>query len=69
MLLSGNMLRISNRVAADVRATALGAGIVVLKEGFLLKRAQKGMVRSWNRRFFILNSLGVLYYLSTKVLL
>ncbi|KAK9801861.1 hypothetical protein WJX73_002804 [Symbiochloris irregularis] len=64
--LSGNMIRTSDRVAADVRSTAEGEGVKVLKEGFLLKRSQKGMVRTWDRRFFTLNSQGLLFYQSAK---
>lgn len=66
---AGDMLRTTDRIAEQVRQTAAGQGVTVLKEGFLLKRAQKGMVRSWDRRFFTLNSLGVLSYQSAKVLL
>ena len=61
------MLRTTERIASEVRATAEGQGVGVLKEGFLLKRSQKGMVRSWDRRYFTLNSLGVLHYQSAKV--
>ena len=61
------MIRTSDKVAADVKATGHGAGVTVLKEGFLLKRSQKGVVRTWDRRFFTLNSQGLLFYQSAKV--
>lgn len=61
------MLATTDRIVEQVRATGAGAGVTVLKEGFLLKRSQKGVVRTWDRRFFTLNSLGSLSYQSAKV--
>ena len=43
-----------------------GAEVTVLRQGYLLKRAS-GMRRDWNRRFFVLDSKGMLYYYSEKV--
>ena len=41
-----------------------GSTVTILKQGFLLKRSSKG--RKWDRRYFVLDSSGVLYYYSEK---
>ena len=41
--------------------------LAVLKQGWLLKRSSN-MRREWKRRFFVLDSSGMLYYMSNKVL-
>lgn len=43
-----------------------GAEITVLRQGWLHKRAG-GMRRDWKRRWFVLDSQGMLYYYSEKV--
>lgn len=43
-----------------------GSIVVVLKQGYLLKRSSN-MRKEWKRRFFVLDSLGMLYYYSNKV--
>lgn len=40
--------------------------LVVLKQGWLLKRSSN-MRGAWKRRFFVLDSAGMLYYTSNKV--
>ena len=43
-----------------------GTVVTVLRQGYLHKRSSN-MRREWKRRFFVLDSLGVLYYYSNKV--
>ncbi len=43
-----------------------GTVVTVLRQGWLHKRSTN-MRREWKRRFFVLDSLGVLYYYSNKV--
>ena len=43
-----------------------GTVVTVLRQGYLHKRSTN-MRREWKRRFFVLDSLGVLYYYSNKV--
>lgn len=43
-----------------------GAQVTVLRQGYLLKRGS-GMRREWKRRYFVLDSQGMLYYYSAKV--
>lgn len=40
------------------------ATVTILKQGFLLKRSSKR--NKWDRRYFVLDSSGVLYYYSSK---
>jgi len=42
-----------------------GKEVTILKQGYLLKRSSK-MRGKWQRRFFVLDSTGMLYYYSTK---
>lgn len=51
-----------------MRATAESGGsqVTVLKQGYLNKRSTN-LRREWKRRFFVLDSAGVLYYYSGKV--
>ena len=42
-----------------------GREVTILKQGYLLKRSSK-MRGKWQRRFFVLDSTGMLYYYSTK---
>ena len=53
-----------------IRATAAskGAQVTVLRQGYLLKKNSGGLRREWKRRFFVLDSSGMLYYYSAKVL-
>ena len=44
-----------------------GGTVVVLREGWLSKRSSN-MRKEWKRRYFVLDSLGMLYYYSNKVL-
>lgn len=44
-----------------------GGKVVILREGWLLKRSSN-MRKEWKRRYFVLDSLGMLYYYSNKVL-
>ena len=44
-----------------------GSVVTILRQGWLLKRSSN-MRREWKRRFFVLDSLGMLYYYSNKVL-
>lgn len=44
-----------------------GTVVTILRQGWLLKRSSN-MRREWKRRFFVLDSLGMLYYYSNKVL-
>jgi len=50
---------IARTVASD------GKEVTILKQGYLLKRSSK-MRAKWQRRFFVLDSTGMLYYYSTK---
>lgn len=52
---------------AHIRATAesRGAEVTVLRQGYLLKQSST-MKSKWQRRFFVLDSRGMLYYYSTK---
>lgn len=43
-----------------------GGVVTVLRQGWLLKRSSN-MRKEWKRRFFVLDSLGMLYYYSNKV--
>ena len=43
-----------------------GGVVTVLKQGYLLKRSSN-IRKEWKRRFFVLDSLGMLYYYSNKV--
>ncbi len=56
-------------VEQHIRATAASKGsqITVLKQGYLLKKNSGGLRREWKRRFFVLDSSGMLYYYSAKV--
>lgn len=65
---AGNMTVIVNEVEGYIKATAAsgGAQVTALKQGYLLKRSS-GMRREWKRRFFVLDSAGMLYYYSNKV--
>ena len=42
------------------------ATVTILKQGFLLKRSSKR--NKWDRRYFVLDSSGVLYYYSSKAI-
>lgn len=54
-----------------IRATAAskGAQVTVLRQGYLLKKNSGGLRREWKRRFFVLDSSGMLYYYSAKVVM
>ena len=43
-----------------------GSIVTPLRQGYLHKRSTN-MRREWKRRYFVLDSLGVLYYYSNKV--
>ena len=43
-----------------------GADVVALKQGYLHKKST-GMIKEWKRRYFVLDSMGMLYYYSAKV--
>ena len=51
-----------------IRATSdsNGADVVALKQGYLHKKST-GMIKEWKRRYFVLDSMGMLYYYSSKV--
>ncbi len=55
-------------VERHIRATAASRGgqVTILKQGYLLKKGG-GLRREWKRRFFVLDSSGMLYYYSAKV--
>ncbi|KAK9788851.1 hypothetical protein WJX73_007548 [Symbiochloris irregularis] len=65
--LTGEVTAATQDFEAHIRATqaSRGAEITVLRQGWLLKRAS-GMRRDWNRRWFVLDSQGMLYYYSEK---
>ena len=42
--------------------------VTVLKQGYLLKKSS-GLRKEWKNRFFVLDSSGMLYYYSAKVIL
>jgi hypothetical protein len=39
----------------------------VIKQGYLTKRSQGKGRHDWKRRFFVLDSTGMMYYFSHKV--
>jgi Arf-GAP with coiled-coil, ANK repeat and PH domain-containing protein len=51
-----------------IQATRASGGtrITVLKQGYLLKKSTN-LRKEWKRRFFVLDSQGMLYYFSNKV--
>ena len=51
-----------------MRATVASQGndVVALKQGYLHKRST-GMINQWKRRYFVLDSAGILYYYGNKV--
>ena len=53
-------------VEGKIRATSQGAPPTVLKSGYLLKKGS-GLRREWARRFFEVDSAGMLDYCSSKV--
>lgn len=46
-------------------AASGGQRVTVLRSGYLLKKSSN-LRKEWNRRFFVLDSLGMLYYYSCK---
>lgn len=53
-------------VEGQIRATWQGGAVTVLKSGYLLKKGS-GLRKEWARRFFELDSAGMLDYRSSKV--
>ena len=51
-------------IEASVRSN--NATVTILKQGFLLKRSSKR--NKWDRRYFVLDSSGCLYYYSSKAM-
>jgi len=71
---AGGPMQMNNTIAAlaielesYIRATSTSGGqhITVLKQGYLLKQSS-GLRKEWKRRFFVLDSQGMLYYYSNK---
>ena len=62
------MAAVQSEIEGYIRATAASRGqkVTVLKQGYLLKKGT-GLRKEWKRRFFVLDSLGMLYYFSAKV--
>ena len=60
--------KLTEQFTAHIRATAASNGndVAVLRQGYLHKRST-GMLKEWQRRYFVLDSLGMLYYYSSKV--
>mmetsp|Transcript_31543 Transcript_31543/g.70205 ORF Transcript_31543/g.70205 Transcript_31543/m.70205 type:complete len:908 (+) Transcript_31543:167-2890(+) len=61
---------LNQEIELQIRATqaSQGAVVTILKQGYLYKRtsAVGGKLVDWKRRFFILDSQGLLYYFSHK---
>ena len=62
------MTALTHEFEGHIQATMESGGtqITALKQGYLLKKSS-GMRREWGKRFFVLDSLGMLYYYSGKV--
>jgi PH domain len=62
--LAGAAAGVKAEVEVHIRATAAskGAQVTVLRQGYLLKKNSGGLRREWKRRFFVLDSSGMLYY-------
>jgi Arf-GAP/coiled-coil/ANK repeat/PH domain-containing protein len=41
--------------------------VTIIKQGYLTKRSQGKGRHDWKRRFFVLDSTGMMYYYSHKV--
>ena len=67
---AGEVEKLREEYKLQIRATSSsnGADVVALKQGHLHKKST-GMIKEWKRRFFVLDSMGMLYYYSSKVLL
>ncbi|KAK9807526.1 hypothetical protein WJX72_001570 [[Myrmecia] bisecta] len=67
MQMTSGMSVIAAEIEGYIKATQQSGGthVTVLKQGYLLKRSSN-MRREWKRRFFVLDSLGMLYYYSNK---
>lgn len=65
---AGNMSASIASIEGYIRQSeeSQGSIVVVLKQGYLLKRSSN-IRKEWKRRFFVLDSLGMLYYYSNKV--
>ena len=65
---SGNMSASIASIEGYIRESedSQGSIVTVLKQGYLLKRSSN-IRKEWKRRFFVLDSLGMLYYYSNKV--
>lgn len=55
-------------VEGQIRSTWQGGAVTVLKSGYLLKKGS-GLRKEWARRFFEVDSAGMLDYRSSKVCL
>ncbi|KAL3136510.1 hypothetical protein ABBQ38_005760 [Trebouxia sp. C0009 RCD-2024] len=61
--MSANMAQFEGYIKQSVASQ--GSVVVILRQGWLLKRSSN-IRREWKRRFFVLDSLGMLYYYSSK---
>eukprot|EP00898_Chlorokybus_atmophyticus_P009125 jgi/Chlat1/9213/Chrsp98S08481 len=50
---------------SQVHITGIGERTVILRQGYLFKRSSS-ILGDWKRRFFVLDSRGILYYYRTK---
>ena len=68
MFCTGNMSASIASIEGYIRESeeSQGSIVTVLKQGYLLKRSSN-IRKEWKRRFFVLDSLGMLYYYSNKV--
>lgn len=67
MQMNNTITALATELETYIRATSASGGqhITVLKQGYLLKQSS-GLRKEWKRRFFVLDSQGMLYYYSNK---
>ncbi|GMH35679.1 hypothetical protein BSKO_03547 [Bryopsis sp. KO-2023] len=61
--MSGAVSEIDEKV--QISLASQGKHITVIRQGYLYKRSSN-IQRNWKKRFFVLDSLGMLYYYSSK---
>ena len=65
--MAADMRGMASEIESLIRQTQQNGSIVtVIKQGYIMKRSTN-MRREWKRRFFVLDSAGMLYYYSNKV--
>lgn len=62
--MSGAVCEIENHIQKSLESQ--GQDITIIRQGYLHKRSSN-IQRNWKKRFFVLDSMGMLYYYSSKV--